>query len=199
MSGTHSSGRAATPRERKVVAMPTPTVVRRRRTIKLGLAALALMLASSIAGRIYLIRTARQPPEQLASITQQEARILALVNRERRAAGAPVLELSPRLTVIARGHSYDMAIRRYLAHDSRDGLTPADRLHGVGVEYRALGENIFMDEGGDPATLPERAIAGWLASPHHRDNMLSAHFAQSGVGVAHTADRRTYVTQDFIR
>jgi uncharacterized protein YkwD len=49
------------------------------------------------------------------------------------------------------------------------------------------------------AELPQRAIEGWMASPPHRDNLLSADFRESGIGVAQGADGETYVTQDFIR
>jgi|SRR5271166_2485242 len=69
---------------------------------------------------------------------------MELVNRTRSAAGRSPLAWSPRLAVIARGHSYDMALRHYLAHQSLDGVSPAQRIHGEGIGYQELGENIYL-------------------------------------------------------
>ncbi|HEY2664949.1 MAG TPA: CAP domain-containing protein [Candidatus Binataceae bacterium] len=176
--------------------MPTPSVVRRRRTVKASILLLALALSVAILARIYPVRY--RPLELRASITDEESRIMELVNRTRRAGGRSPLAWSPRLAVVARGHSYDMALRHYFAHESLDGLTPADRIRGVGIDYQELGENIYLDENPD-AGLPERAIQGWMASPHHRDNLLSGDFRWSGIGVSQDSNGKTYVTQDFIR
>lgn len=178
--------------------MPTPTVVRRRRMIKLAMAAAGLALLGAVLARLYLARFSPPTAQQLASISPEELGVMALVNRERVRAGLRPLELSPRLAVVARGHSYDMAMRHYLAHQTPEGSTPADRVRGVGIDYRELAENIYMDDYRGPSALPERAVEGWLASPHHRSNMLSPSFRQSGVGIAHSADGKAYVTQEFI-
>jgi uncharacterized protein YkwD len=178
--------------------MPTPSVVRRRRTIKASMLLLVIALAGAILARIYPIRYLAGPQELRTSISDEEHRIMDLVNRARRAEGRSPLAWSARLAAIARGHSYDMALRHYLAHQSLDGATPADRIRGVGIDYQELGENIYVDENPD-AELPERAIQRWLASPHHRDNLLSGDFRWSGIGVAQDSRGKTYVTQDFIR
>lgn len=178
--------------------MPTPSVVRRRRTIKALTALLLIALGAAITGRVWVVRNSSQVPQRAASNTDEESRLMDLVNRTRSAAGRGPLAWSQRLAAIARGHSYDMALRHYLAHQSLEGVTPAERIHGEGIGYRELGENIYLDENPD-AELPQRAIEGWMASPPHRDNLLSADFRESGIGVAHGADGKTYVTQDFIR
>jgi uncharacterized protein YkwD len=181
-----------------VLVMPTPSVVRRRRTIKALSAWLLIGLAAAIAGRVRVVRNSAQAPERAASNTAEESRLMDLVNRTRSAAGRSPLAWSRRLAVIARGHSYDMALRHYLAHESLEGVTPAERIRGEGIGYQELGENIYLDQNPD-GELPQRAIEGWMASPPHRDNLLSADFRESGIGVAHGADGETYVTQDFIR
>ncbi len=179
--------------------MPTPTVVRRRRAIKAGMGLLLASLMGVAALRIYLIRSAPPSPEQIAGTTGLEAEILKLVNEERAKAGKPPLKLSPRLAVVARGHSYDMAIRHYLAHGSPEGTGPAERVGGVGIGYQAIGENIYMEDARDEAALPRRAVDAWLKSLAHRDNMLSGGFTQTGVGVARSSEGGFYVTQDFVR
>ncbi len=183
----------------KVIRMPTPTVVRRRRAIKAGVGLLVLSLLAAIIARSYLMYTAPPSPEKVSGLTEQETEILGLVNKERARGGLAPLKFSPRLAVIARGHSYDMAMRHYLAHNSPDGVAPADRISGAGIGYRAVGENIYMDDYPDSAGVPRRAIVGWLKSPEHLANIISGKFTETGVGVAQSADGTTYVTQDFLR
>lgn len=179
--------------------MPTPTVVRRRRAIKAGLSLLVLSLIAAIVARFYLMYTAPPSPEKAAGLSEQETQILGLVNQQRIRAGLQPLKFSPRLAVVARGHSYDMAMRHYLAHSSPDGVAPADRISGVGIGYRAVGENIYMDDYGDSAEVPQRAMDRWLKSPEHLANIISGTFTETGVGIAQSSDGNTYVTQDFVR
>lgn len=178
--------------------MPTPTVVRRRRAIKAGISLLVLSLLAAVIARFYMIYTAPPSPEKVSGLTDQETEILGLVNQQRVRGGLRPLKFSARLAVIARGHSYDMAMRHYLAHNSPDGVAPADRVSGVGIGYHAIGENIYMDDNADAADLPRRAMNGWLKSPEHLANIVSGKFTETGVGIAQSADGRTYVTQDFV-
>jgi uncharacterized protein YkwD len=179
--------------------MPTPTVVRRRRAIKAGIGLLVLSLLAAIIARFYLMYTAPPSPEKVSGLTEQETEILGLVNQERARGGLAPLKFSPRLAVIARGHSYDMAMRHYLAHNSPDGVAPADRISGVGIGYKDVGENIYMDDDADTSSVPRRAMDGWLKSPEHLANIASGKFTETGVGIAQSADGKTYVTQDFVR
>ncbi len=178
--------------------MPTPRVVRQRRSVRLAMLSLGLLLATAVVGRVYL---ASRPltAEQVAGVSAEEARILELVNRERAKAGVAALELSGRLAVAARGHSYDMALRHYFSHQSADGVSPERRIRGSGIDYAEMGENIYAEDFPDRERLPERAIQGWIGSPAHRKNMLSPLFDETGVGIARAADGSTYITQDFIR
>ena len=182
----------------KVIRMPTPTVVRRRRAIKTGIGVLVLSLIAAIIARFYMMYSAPPSPEKVSGLSDQETEILGLVNRQRVRSGLAPLKFSPRLAVIARGHSYDMAMRHYLAHNSPDGVAPADRISGVGIGYRVVGENIYMDDSADLADVAQRAMNGWLKSPEHLANIVSGKFTETGVGIAHSADGGTYVTQDFV-
>jgi uncharacterized protein YkwD len=183
----------------KVIRMPTPRVVRRKRAVKAGLSLLALSLAATLIARVYLLRMSPPSAEKMAALSDQESEILRLVNVERSRAGLKPLKLSAKLAVIARGHSYDMAMRRYLDHTSPDGIGPSERLRGAGIIYNALGENIYMGDYREDETLAERAVERWLKSAEHRATMLSREFTDTGVGVARSADGSIYVTQDFIR
>src|SRR5258707_3724762 len=142
----------------KVIRMPTPTVVRRRRAIKTGIGVLVLSLIAAIIARFYMMYSAPPSPEKVSGLSEQETEILGLVNQQRVRDGLRPLKFSARLAVIARGHSYDMAMRHYLAHNSPDGVAPADRIGGVGISYHVIGENIYMDDHADPADLPRTAV-----------------------------------------
>lgn len=156
-------------------------------------------LIAAISMRVYLSRNAAPSPEQMAGISQPESEIIKQGNAERTRRGLKPLKFSPRLAVVARGHSYDMAIRHYRDHNSPEGGSPADRVRGVGVECNAVGENIYVDDLRQLEGLGDRALKGWLGSAEHRDNLLSPDFVETGVGVARSSDGYTYVTQDFIR
>lgn len=182
----------------KVIKMPTPRVVRRRRAIKLGFGLLIFSLICAVIARLFLMRTAPPSGEKVSAITDQESEIMGLVNEERERAGHHRLKFSPRLAVVARGHSYDMAMRHYLAHNSPEGAAPADRMRGVGIAYRTVGENVYMDRYADSGSIPQRAVQDWLSSPDRRANLVSDEFTETGIGIARSADGGTYVTQDFV-
>ena len=160
---------------------------------------LALSLAATVVARLYLMHISPPSAETMAAISDQESEILRLVNTERARAGLKELRLSAKLAIIARGHSYDMAMRRYLDHTSPDGVGPAERVRGAGISYDALGENIYMGDYREDETMPSHAVERWLASAEHRATMLSREFTDTGIGIARAADGSIYVTQDFIR
>jgi uncharacterized protein YkwD len=179
--------------------MPTPTVVRRRRAIKVGLGILLVGLLGAMGARFYFARVAADAPQRRSGMNEPETEVVRLVNEQRSREGREALKPSARLAVAARAHSYDMAIRNYLAHRNPEGSGPAERLRGLRIDYAAVGENIYADSDYNHAGLAERAVRAWLASPNHRANLLSDKFTETGVGVAHAADGRIYITQDFVR
>jgi uncharacterized protein YkwD len=139
------------------------------------------------------------PPASQVQIDPIESRIMELVNDARAQVGAAPLVISDRLTLAARAHSDDMAVHRYLAHDSAAGDTPADRVVSAGLDYEELAENLLNDPGRDRAALPQRALASWLASPTPRNNLLAPQFLTAAVGLAHAADGSYYVTLELMR
>jgi len=137
------------------------------------------------------------------------AATLCLVNRERTSRGERALNADRDLRQAAQAHSQDMAAGDYFEHDGRGGSTPLSRMRAAGYIFSshlgyAIGENIAW------ATLwlasPKAIVAGWMASPGHRANILDATFRDTGVGVsphplaslAHGQSGGIY-TQDFGR
>ncbi len=173
-------------------------VRRRRRAFVIGIGVTVAAIFAAVALRIYLVQRLASSLEEVAALSEPESKILKLVNTERVRQGRKPLRLSPQLAVVARGHSFDMAIRHYRSHTSPEGSTPADRIRGVGINYQTVGENVYADDG-DLGGLPDRAFKRWLGNPEHRAALLSAGFEETGIGVVRSSDGYTYITQDFVR
>jgi uncharacterized protein YkwD len=116
-------------------------------------------------------------------------RVLELTNEARAHArrcgseafpAAPPLVLAPSpLERAAAEHSQDMANHSYMDHTGRDGSTPADRVTRAGYKWTAIGENLASG-----ILTPEAAVNGWVGSPHHCENLMSARFTQMSVAYA---------------
>jgi uncharacterized protein YkwD len=120
-----------------------------------------------------------------------EARMLELVNEERRAAGLKPLAPDPELTEVARRHSVDMFARGYFSHYTPEGRSPFDRIREANVSFRTAGENL--------ALAPTLSIAhtGLMNSPGHRANILHRDFGRVGIGILDGGYRGLMVTQNF--
>lgn len=126
------------------------------------------------------------PPERDAAAVSR--RVLTLTNQarahgwtcgERRFPPAPPLSLSAALTRAARAHSLDMATHDFFSHTGSDGSDPGQRVARAGYRWSTVGENIAS---GVPTS--RGAVAGWLASPHHCTNIMTAGFRQMGIAFA---------------
>jgi uncharacterized protein YkwD len=115
------------------------------------------------------------------------------VNEIRSAQGLKRLARDPVLDEVARGHAEDMATRRYLSHDTPEGLNPPARMKRAGASgYTLAGENVGTTSRLDP----NREIVGaWMESPVHRANILAPAFNVTGIGIARAADGSFYYTQ----
>jgi uncharacterized protein YkwD len=112
-------------------------------------------------------------------------------NADRRNNGLPTLTYSPRLSLLAGGHSCDMAAAGYLFHDNLGAL-----LSGDYSNYSALGENILA---APPGTSPYDMEAAWMASGGHRANILNPMFNVVGMAVCIGADGSIWATVEFGR
>jgi len=117
-------------------------------------------------------------PNSTASAPVQltQGSIIAAINSTRAANGKPPLRYNVKLEAAARSQANLMAAKDTLSHDL--GVTLRQRVTNAGFEG-AVGENVA----GGQSTL-DQAIAGWLASPAHRDTLLSTKFQEFGLAVA---------------
>jgi uncharacterized protein YkwD len=160
-------------------------------------------------------------PRQI-NTTFLEERVHDLVNVARGADGLGTLDLEPRLSVIARRHSQDMAANSYFEHVNLQGQSPTDRGDAAGYTCRkdygsyytiGIAENLFQNNlydsitymNGNPISydwnsiekIAGSSVDGWMESPGHRQNILTPTFDREGIGVAIAADDRVYITEDF--
>lgn len=119
--------------------------------------------------------------------TALEAEVLRLTNTERASEGLASLSANTKLGVVSDGHSLDMLTQDYFSHDDPSGCGSSCRATDGGYRWRAIGENIYMMSGYKitPEKAAEMVVEGWMNSPGHRANILSASFIESGVGVAY--------------
>ena len=148
----------------------------------------ALVAAGLLLGRAPLIASADAQHDATV------ARVLELTNLERQKIGADPLVLSPELSSAAQSYSDVLATTGCFEHTCGPVPDMADRIVQSGYQgLTALAENIAF---GYPT--PEAVVAGWMGSPGHRQNLLSASYHEIGIGVASDGSRNgTFWTQDF--
>lgn len=136
--------------------------------------AMILVIANSVLGILSSPKVAVLG--YAASISPQ--RVIELTNQKRAEAGVGSLTLNDSLSKAAKEKGLDMIQDNYWAHVAPDGTEPWDFFKAVGYSYRFAGENLARD-----FTNPEDAIDAWMASPSHRENMLSEKYTEIGVAV----------------
>lgn len=124
---------------------------------------------------------ATAPPDPGGGVANE---ILALVNAERASGGecggdprpaVSPLRLDPSLNEAASAHALDMASNDFFSHTGSDNKSPFQRISAAGFSGSPQGENIAA--GYRTAAL---AMAAWMSSPGHCNNIMDADFAFLG-------------------
>jgi len=124
--------------------------------------------------------------------------MLAIINAQRTATGLAPLTLDAPLTTIARERVRDMIQNGYFGHYRPDGtLALQELLLRYQVPFAWAGENIARNNY-PPAETVTVAFQGFLASPSHRDNLLSPHYDHIGIGVARDQEGMYYYALIFV-
>lgn len=141
-----------------------------------------------------------QPTQDDGAITNADEaaqRLLALLNRDRQAAGLQPLQWDARVAAVARGHSEEMKRTKVVAHVSPTTGSAADRVRAAGIKTAVVLENVARAYG-----IGE-AHQGLMNSPGHRANLMSPQATHVGIAVVLGDDvsgrRELFVTQVFIR
>jgi uncharacterized protein YkwD len=126
-----------------------------------------------------------------------ERRLLALLNRDRMAAGLPQLLWDERLAQVARAYSDEMKRTKIVAHISPTTGSAADRVRAAGIRTAVVLENVARAYG------VGEAHGGLMNSPGHRANLMSRAATHVGIGVVLgdevSGRREMFLTQVFIR
>lgn len=133
-----------------------------------------------------------------------EEQVLAAINDIRQEQGMVVLRLNRQLAATARHHSLSMAEHGYFEHTPLDGSSfwKRDRKYAGHSRFWALGENLAW---GSPGLSARQIIELWVASPTHRENLLSPVWREVGLGAVQAIGAggvyggrdTTIVTADF--
>lgn len=105
-------------------------------------------------------------------------RVIELTNEKRISQGLNPLGENLLLTQAARSKGEDMLSKNYWAHVAPDGTEPWKFFIDAGYKYKFAGENLARD-----FTNANSAVEAWMASPSHRDNLLSNKYSDMGIAV----------------
>lgn len=120
-----------------------------------------------------------------------ERELLEKANADRTRAGLPPLRMDDGLVRAARAHAAEMAAQKHISHQFSGEPSLINRIAAVSdLHLERAGENVAEAANADDA---HEAL---MASPPHRDNLLSANFNVVGIGVFRSG-HVIYVAQDF--
>ena len=127
----------------------------------------------------------------VASASQLEQSMVAMVNEERAKVGKAPLKIDATLTKYARQHSQDMAENNYFSHTSPNSGTFQERVKAANLNVRGTAENIAR------YSSVEKAHVGLMTSDGHRKNIMG-NFTHIGIGIVWDSDKSAYcITQWF--
>ena len=111
-----------------------------------------------------------------ANISPDE--VIRLTNEKRATAGLVPLKLNSTLSQAAQAKGVDMLNKDYWAHAAPNGAQPWKFFIDFGYQYRYAGENLARD-----FSNASSAVDAWMASPSHKENLLSPKYKEIGIGV----------------
>lgn len=112
----------------------------------------------------------------MADISTQE--LLSFTNEKRAENGLPPLTENDQLEEAANNKAIDMFTKGYWAHNGPDGTTPWVFIQEAGYDYVYAGENLARG-----FSNSDDVVNAWMASPSHRENLLSENFKEVGFAV----------------
>jgi uncharacterized protein YkwD len=120
-----------------------------------------------------------------ANVVAVDAATLCIVNQVRLAYGLRPLRINRELGHVASSQVTSMVTRDYFADDRPTGQTPLSLVavtrYPAHAAQFAVGENIAWGTG--KFTTPAHIVDEWMASPPHREILLSAPYRDVGVAV----------------
>jgi uncharacterized protein YkwD len=129
-------------------------------------------------------------PSAQSSLSQDELRLLTLLNQEREKAGLPKLQWDTHLAQSASTHTRKMVEHQDLSHQFSGEPPLGQRIGATGLRFNAAAENVAI------APTIDEIHKGLMNSPPHRANILSPKYNSVGFGMA-LSQGELYITQNF--
>lgn len=122
-------------------------------------------------------------------------KLVETTNKKRSEAGVGEVKLNAQLSQAAAQKAADMFGNDYWAHNSPQGKTPWDFIHGAGYVYVAAGENLAKNFNDSDAV-----VEAWMNSPTHKENLLRSQYEDVGFAIINgklNGEDTTLVVQMF--
>ena len=136
-------------------------------------------------------KTTSPAPEKVV-LTEDEQKLLELVNKAREENGLEPLAIDENLMRVARIKAKDMVENNYFSHQSPTYGSPFDMMRQFDTTFKSAGENIAGNK------TVEGAFKAWMSSDTHKKNILNPGFKVTGIGVESSATYGKVLVQQFI-
>lgn len=131
--------------------------------------------------------------QQGAELSQDEKKLLDLINTERAKSNLSPLIADPELMKVARIKANDMTKNNYFSHYSPTYGSPFDMMRQFGITFKAAAENIAGN------STVEGAVSSWMKSEGHRNNIMNSNYNYTGIGISKSNKYGNVFAQMFIR
>jgi uncharacterized protein YkwD len=133
------------------------------------------------------VQAAPPPPAPPPACDGGGHAVIAAMNADRASGGLGALCGNSQLSSYAQSWAEWMAQNQSLTHQDLGSVL-------AGTPFSTIAENILSGPGGMSVGEME---AAWMASPSHRENIMSGAYSAAGVGIAYSSDGRVWVAVDF--
>jgi uncharacterized protein YkwD len=142
------------------------------------------MVPDAEGNRYWCVDFARPWPK--VDTAKAPAEMIAALNRARAEAKRSTVKPDPKLTRVAEQFAHDLAGRKALKSQDRDGRTPFDILKQQGYRARTFGMSLASGE-----TDPAKVVKSWLERREDREALLAS-YDRVGIAVAVDDDEAPY-------
>ncbi len=139
-----------------------------------------------------IIETSTQTSDIALDLSENEKKLLSLINDERKKNNLSELVIDENLQNVARLKAKDLVENNYFSHISPSFGTPFEMLKNNGITYKTASENIAGN------SSIEGAVSSWMNSDSHKKNILSNDFNYTGLAVVDSIAYGNIVVEFFV-
>lgn len=147
---------------------------------------------ASVSSSENIIQTSAEASPIQIDLSENEKKLLSLINDERKKNNLPELIIDENLQNVARLKAKDLVENNYFSHISPILGTPFEMLKNNGINYKTASENIAGN------SSIEGAVSSWMNSESHKKNILSNEFNYTGLAVVDSIAYGNIVVELFV-